>query len=171
MTHKGYSASVELDAAEGVFNGRVTGLRDVIHFQGTSVAELQHAFVEAIDDYVDWCEELGQEPEKPYSGKLLLRLGSDLHRAVARQAARLGCTQNQFVLDAVENAIGLTQQDRTRPLGRLVFMQPVEAQYPTGFSTYAGAEPEGSWYELPGAGGRARIDMIGQAEQHAAQRN
>ncbi len=172
MTYRGYAASVELDADEGVFNGRVIGLRDVIHFQGTSVAELQHAFEEAIDDYLEWCEELGQEPEKPYSGKLLVRLGSDLHRAVALQAARRGCTQNQIVLDAVRNEVGRTREDRIRPSWRLV-IEPVETQHPMELPALAGAERGSGSGWRRGTVSRLTIPLgtLEQGEGHGAQPN
>lgn len=102
MTYKGYNASVELDADAGVFNGRVTGLRDVLHFQGRSFQELEAAFQEAVDDYLAWCAELGHEPERPFSGRVLVRMSSDLHRAIAMRADRDGTSINQVVLDAIE---------------------------------------------------------------------
>ena len=102
MTYKGYNASVELDAAAGVFNGRVTGLRDVLHFQGRSFQELETTFHEAVDDYLAWCADLGHEPEKPFSGRVLVRMSSELHRAVAMRADRDGTSINQVVVDAIE---------------------------------------------------------------------
>ena len=105
MTYKGYNASVELDADAGTFNGRVTGLRDVLHFQGRSFQELEAAFHEAVDDYLAWCAELGHEPERPFSGRVLVRMSSELHRAVAMRADRDGNSINQVVVDAIERHV------------------------------------------------------------------
>ena len=105
MTYKGYNASVELDADAGVFNGRVTGLRDVLHFRGRSFQELEAAFHEAVDDYLAWCADLGHEPERPFSGRVLVRMSSELHRAIAMRADRDGASINQVVVDAIERHV------------------------------------------------------------------
>lgn len=103
MTYKGYNAAVELDAEVGAFNGRVSGLRDVLHFQGSSFHELEAAFHEAVDDYLAWCAELGHEPEKAFSGRVLVRMNSELHRAIAMRADREGTSITRVVVDALEH--------------------------------------------------------------------
>ena len=61
-TYKGYQARVELDEEAAVFHGEVVNTRDVITFQGSSVAELKHAFEDSIDDYLDFCASRGEDP-------------------------------------------------------------------------------------------------------------
>ncbi len=104
MTYKGYTSTLELDDDAGHFYGRVIGLRDVISFQGASVQELRDAFAEAVDDYLEWCAELGEPPEKPFSGKILLRLEPSLHRDVARQAQRQGSSVNAYIVGVLIEA-------------------------------------------------------------------
>jgi predicted HicB family RNase H-like nuclease len=79
--------------------------RDVITFQGSSVAELEAAFHDSIDDYISWCEDEGVPPEKPYSGKFNLRLSPELHREVAVAAKRLNTSINAFVERAIEDEL------------------------------------------------------------------
>lgn len=74
MKYKGYAGVVELDERSEVFFGRVIGLRDVITFQGSSVAEVVQAFHDSLDDYLEFCAERGESPEKPYSGQFVLRV-------------------------------------------------------------------------------------------------
>jgi predicted HicB family RNase H-like nuclease len=71
MKYKGYQGHVDYDDKAKLFHGEVVGLRDVITFQGTSVDELEQAFKDSVDEYLDFCKELGRAPEKPFSGKLL----------------------------------------------------------------------------------------------------
>ena len=73
MTYSGYTASLEFDPDDNILVGRVLGIDDLISFHGDSVAEFTQAFHEAVDDYVSACEKLGQSPEKPASGRLMLR--------------------------------------------------------------------------------------------------
>jgi predicted HicB family RNase H-like nuclease len=73
MTHKGYTARIEFDERDNIFVGRVLGLRAMISFHGETVAELHEAFAGAIEDFLADCKEEGGKPEKPASGKLMLR--------------------------------------------------------------------------------------------------
>ena len=101
MTHEGYLAILEVDAA-GVIHGRVVNARAVLTFEGETLAELRAAFADTIADYFDWCRERGVEPEKPYSGTLSLRLAPELHRRVAEQAAEAGESIDQFIAERLE---------------------------------------------------------------------
>jgi len=66
LQYKGYAGHVEFDDETGIFHGEVLDLRDVITFQGKSVEEIERAFRESVDDYLEFCEERHEEPDKPY---------------------------------------------------------------------------------------------------------
>ena len=110
MQYKGYTAKVEYDDEAGLFHGYVLNLRDVITFQGTSVEELRREFRESVDDYLDWCAERNEAPEKPFSGKFLVRLEPRLHRAIASKAALSRESLNTWVVHVLENYI---KEDKT----------------------------------------------------------
>jgi len=99
LEYKGYKGSAEFDDEAGVFHGEVLDTRDVITFQGTSVDDLELAFRESVDDYLDYCRERGEEPEKPFSGRLMLRLPPELHRRLYIEARREGKSLNQWIAD------------------------------------------------------------------------
>ena len=104
MTYKGYSGTVRFDDEAELFHGEVLGLRDVVTFQGTTVDELKSAFEESIDDYLEFCDERGEEPDKPYSGKFLLRIDPQLHRRLFELSADEGESLNSWLhrkLDAM----------------------------------------------------------------------
>ena len=86
MEYKGYIGKVEINDEAGILYGEVINLRDVITFEGTSVDEIQKAFRESIDDYLDFCAQRGESPEKPFSGKFVIRLPAELHRMAYVQA-------------------------------------------------------------------------------------
>ncbi|MBW2368627.1 MAG: type II toxin-antitoxin system HicB family antitoxin [Deltaproteobacteria bacterium] len=102
MNYKGYFADVKFDPEDHIFVGRIIGIRDVVGFHGESVAELEAAFQEAVDDYLTACEELGQEPNKPYSGNLMLRVPAEVHAAVAAAAESSGKSINQWAAAVLE---------------------------------------------------------------------
>ena len=73
-------------------------------FHGESVSELETAFQEAVDNYLAACEELGQEPNKPYSGNLMLRIPAEVHAAVAIAAEANGKSINQWAAGVLDGA-------------------------------------------------------------------
>ena len=79
-------------------------LRDVITFQGKSVDEIERAFRESVDDYLAFCEERGEEPDKAFSGRLMLRVPPDVHRKAYVRARREGKSLNQWIAEKLEKA-------------------------------------------------------------------
>lgn len=101
MKHQGYTAEVKFDDEAGVFHGEVTGTRDVITFEGKSVAELNKAFGDSINDYLAFCKERGKEPERSFSGKLILRMDPEEHRHVFMAAQTSGLSLNSWIIHAI----------------------------------------------------------------------
>jgi predicted HicB family RNase H-like nuclease len=105
MEYKGYIGKVELDEEAGILYGEVINVRDVITFEGTTVEEVQKAFRESVDDYLDFCAQRGESPEKPFSGKFVVRLPAELHRKVYVQAKMEDKSLNNWVKDVLQGAI------------------------------------------------------------------
>lgn len=106
MTYKGYEGLVAYDADAELFHGEVINLRDVITFQGRSVDELKQALMESVEDYLAFCAERGEDPEKPFSGQFVVRVEPPLHRAVVSAAKRAGVSLNKWVATILERATG-----------------------------------------------------------------
>lgn len=104
LKYKGYTGYVEFDDEAGVFHGEVLDLRDVITFQGKTVEEIKKAFRESIDDYLEFCKERNEKADKPFSGRLMVRLPPPLHRKVFISARREGKSLNQWIADKLEKA-------------------------------------------------------------------
>jgi predicted HicB family RNase H-like nuclease len=104
MRYKGYTARVDFDDRDGIFVGRVLGVRDAISFHGETVAELRRDFRQAIEHYVAVCAKRGETPEKPYSGKLMLRVPPDVHAAAAIAAEAKGESLNHWATQVLRRA-------------------------------------------------------------------
>jgi predicted HicB family RNase H-like nuclease len=104
MTHKGYIATVVFDNDADIFHGEVINTTDVITFQGSSVKELRKAFRGSIEDYCAFCAERGEEPQKPLSGKLLLRIPPTLHAQLAAKAASQHTSLNSFIVEQLQSS-------------------------------------------------------------------
>lgn len=104
MNHKGYTAKIEFDERDNIFVGRVLGLRTMISFHGETVAELRSAFGTAIEEFLRDCKEQGVRPEKPASGKLMLRVPPEVHGAALIAARAAGKSLNQWASEILEEA-------------------------------------------------------------------
>lgn len=109
MKYKGYEAVITLDEDIGVLSGEVINTRDVITFQGTSIQELRQAFEDSVDDYLEFCAERNEEPDKPVSGTLSLRMPPELHRQISIEAKRQKQSLNSYIVDRLS-----TEADRPR---------------------------------------------------------
>lgn len=97
MEYKNYVGHVTFDDDADFFHGEVINTRDVITFQGQSVKEIRQAFQESVDEYLAWCEERGKIPDKPFSGKLMIRIDPSLHRSMFFSAKQEGVSLNKWI--------------------------------------------------------------------------
>ena len=104
MNHKGYTARVEFDERDSIFVGRVLGLHAIISFHGETVAELRSAFETAVEDFLLDCKQQGIRPEKPASGKLMLRVPPEVHGAALVAAQAAGKSLNLWATEVLEEA-------------------------------------------------------------------
>jgi predicted HicB family RNase H-like nuclease len=105
MTHKGYAARIEYSDEDGCFVGHIAGINDVVGFHGESVVELRVAFEEAVGDYLETCKRLQRPPQRPYSGKLMLRIPPEVHAALASAAEVSGKSINQWTTDTLADLL------------------------------------------------------------------
>lgn len=104
MKYKGYIAHIEYDEEDRIFVGHLAGIKDIVGFHGVTVDELESAFHESVDNYLAISEETGRAAQKPYSGKLMLRVSPDIHAAVASTAKVNGKSINQWATDILAKA-------------------------------------------------------------------
>ena len=101
MTYKGYTTSMTFDADDKIIVGRVLDIADLITFHGPSVTEFEAAFHAAVEGYVAACGQMGGVPEKPASGKMMLRIAPNVHAAALKAAARSGVSLNKWAEQAL----------------------------------------------------------------------
>ena len=104
MTYKGYTARIEYDERDNIFVGRILGIRTIVSFHGETVAQLRAEFELAIKDYLADCKKQGIHPEKPASGKMLLRVPPEIHGRALVAAQAAGVSLNQWATEALRNA-------------------------------------------------------------------
>ena len=105
MQYKDYTARIEFDDIDHIFTGRLLGIEDIVTFHGASVAELETAFHEAVDHYLEVCANTGRAAQKPYSGRFAVRMPPELHARAAVKAAAAGKSINQWVIEVVQTAV------------------------------------------------------------------
>lgn len=105
LQYNGFIGSVHFDADDAVFYGKIEGISDLITFEGESVTELQQAFKEAIEDYIQICQQQGKPIHKSYKGSLNVKIPPELHRKAIQTSLMLGISLNQFVKKAIEREV------------------------------------------------------------------
>ena len=104
MLYKGYSARIEFDEQDRIFVGHLAGIRDIVGFHGSSVDELEAAFHESVDDYLAHCAQLNLPANKPFSGRMLLRVPPEVHAQASVAAQVAGMSLNQWAAQALAQA-------------------------------------------------------------------
>lgn len=102
LLYKEYWASVSYSNEDNVFFGKIEGINDLINFEGQSVDELKASFIEAVDDYIETCKEIGKEPLKPYKGTFNIRISPELHKVLASKAVEEGISLNSLIEKTLE---------------------------------------------------------------------
>jgi predicted HicB family RNase H-like nuclease len=102
LHYKGYAGQLEIDAESSILFGRVLDIRDVVTFKGETVAEAKQAFQDSVDDYLEFCQSLGQEPNKPFSGKLPFRTTPAHHHKIFIAATKAEKSINAWLYRRAE---------------------------------------------------------------------
>lgn len=110
LSYKGYDGSAEFSAEDKVFHGRLTGIRALVNYEADTAVGLELAFQEAVDDYLETCEQSGRKPETPYRGMFNVRTSRELHRRAALYAEAHGMKLNAVVNEALN-----TYLERAKP--------------------------------------------------------
>ena len=105
MEYKNYVGSVEFSENDGVFFGKVMGIRAMISYEGTTAKELVEDFHSAVDDYLELCEAEGKEPERAYKGSFNVRISPELHRQAVIYASSRQMSLNSLVEAALRNSL------------------------------------------------------------------
>jgi predicted HicB family RNase H-like nuclease len=109
MKYKGFYGSVEASVEDGCLFGKLEFIDPLVNYEGETVHEIEAAFHEAVDDYIQSCEELNVEPRKPYRGTFNVRIGRDLHRAAAISAKQQEINLNELVKRAIQREVAARQ--------------------------------------------------------------
>lgn len=105
MKYKNYEATIRFDDETEIFHGEVINTRDVITFQGNSVAELKREFKNSVEDYLEFCRERNEEPDKPFSGNFVLRISPALHHRLYKKAKLSGKSLNSLIEESLASKV------------------------------------------------------------------
>lgn len=111
MKYKNFIGSVQYNANDEVFHGKIEFITDLVTFEGTTVAELKNAFHEAVEDYLELCEEVGKQPEKSLNGVFNVRVKPELHKKAAIVAIEKKTSLNQVVMEALSQYVNSNHND------------------------------------------------------------
>ena len=105
IKYKEYIGTVHYSMEDEVFYGKIEGIDDSVSFEGKSVEEIKKSFQEAVEDYLDLCEEAGKTPEKSYRGTFNIRISPELHKQAVRQSIERGISLNKLIEEALKDKL------------------------------------------------------------------
>ena len=105
LEYKGYYSKIEYSREDGLLYGRIEGINDLVNFESRQLDDIEKQFHLAVEDYLDFCKELGKEPERAYKGTFNVRIKPELHKQTAAYAVQNSESLNQFVEKAIENRV------------------------------------------------------------------
>lgn len=113
MEYKGYHTKIEFDTESMSLRGKIEGINDYVDFEADDISDIEEEFHKAVDDYLEFCAEVGKMPEKEYKGTFNVRISPELHKKLALCAFKEGCSLNAEVESAiaefVDNVLGKTE--------------------------------------------------------------
>lgn len=115
LSYKGYTGQCEVDFETGMIFGRVIDINDIITFQSETVCGAREELRRSVDEYLAFCQELGEEPAKPFSGKILFRTTPERHRLIHVAARRTGRSVNAWLDAAAAHALAVESNDDGPP--------------------------------------------------------
>ncbi len=141
FSYKGYFGSAEVSHEDHCLVGQLLYIDDLVMYEGATYDEIEQAFQQSVDDYLKFCEEVGKEPQKTYSGSFNVRIGAALHNKAARAAVRAGVSLNDYVRQAVAHSV---EEGGSMTLGASSYF------FPPAFGA-------GGLFEMPGVVGTTVI--------------
>lgn len=102
LEYKGYFTKIEYNSEDKALYGKIEGIADLVTFESTDAGEIEKEFHNAVDDYLDFCKEIGKDPDKSYKGSFNVRIDPDLHKQLAIKAFLNNESLNQTVEKAIK---------------------------------------------------------------------
>lgn len=109
LEYKGYFSKIQYSAEDNVLHGKIEGVADLVTFESSNCDEIEMEFRNAVDDYLEFCKEIGKSPDKPYKGSFNIRISPELHKRADITAQKKGFTLNQLVTNAISEYLDGTQ--------------------------------------------------------------
>lgn len=101
LEYKGYHTKVEVDCEDFTIRGKIEGIDDLVNFECEDIKDIETEFHAAVDDYLEFCQEVGKTPEKEYKGSFNVRVSPDTHKKLAQFASKNGESLNSCVEKAI----------------------------------------------------------------------
>ena len=123
IEYKGYIGVVDFDPEIDLFHGTVINTHDVITFYGASVSELREEMQKSIEGYIEFCQEQGKIPEKPFSGEFTVQMSPEMHCKLALNAEQLHLDFSVYLQEILEKA-ALEDKEKMTNLSELNLVNP-----------------------------------------------
>lgn len=122
LEYKGYHTRVEFDSDDFLLRGKIEGINDLVNFECGNIKSLEKEFHEAVDDYLNFCKEVGKDPDKEYKGTFNVRIDPVLHKKLAIIAIKNGDTLNATVEKAIQAYVSEGHDIKAKPPNTIIIL-------------------------------------------------
>lgn len=105
LKYKGYIGDIQASIEDDVLYGKLQYISALVTYEGKTVDELNRAFQQAVDDYLQTCKDQGCQPEIPCKGSFNVRIGHDLHIAAMLKAKQMNISLNDLVKQSIQSRL------------------------------------------------------------------
>jgi predicted HicB family RNase H-like nuclease len=113
--HNQFQGSCEFSQKDYCLYGKILFIQDLVTYESETVPELEKAFQAAVDDYLETCNQVGKDPDRPFTGTFQIRVTPDAHRLAAMEAKIRDQSLNEWVGEAIELRLAATGETGTSP--------------------------------------------------------
>jgi predicted HicB family RNase H-like nuclease len=104
MEYKGYTAIVRYSEDDTCYVGQITGINDIVVFDGETLDAIRKTFEEDVDSYSECCAELGREPNKPVA-EIMVPIPPALYAKIASRAEYDGIPVNTLMESVLQKFV------------------------------------------------------------------
>lgn len=134
LEYNGFIGSVEFSLEDHILFGSLLYINDLVTYEGETLQELEEAFQEAVEEYIELCKECEKEPEKPFKGVFNVRISPELHKRAVYEAERRGVKLNQFVMESIKNELESRKENKEEHKHMINKIDEMNADFNNNFS-------------------------------------
>lgn len=108
--YNGYVGSIEISTEDNCLHGKLLFIEDLVSYEADTIQDLKAEFIAAVDDYIETCQEIGKEAQRPFKGSFNIRISAELHKRAVIEAYKEDISLNELTSKAIDSYVNRQEQ-------------------------------------------------------------